>query len=170
MFAAPTPIPTPKPALPTTSAAPQRVLTHRQTYQVLSDFSRTDRIDLVKQGVPARLLTTLIEDMQTTQERLYAWLGIARATANRKVKADSLLNQDESERTLGLARLIGQVETVVAESGNPEGFAAAPWLAAWLQRPNAALGGRPPGDFVDTADGRALVSGLIAQMQSGAYA
>lgn len=158
-----------RPPLAASPAWP-KVLKGRRTYQALSDFSRTDRIDLVKQGVPARLLTTLVDDMQTTQERLYGWLGIARATANRKVKADSLLNRDESERTLGLARLIGQVETVVAESGNPEGFAAAPWLAGWLQRPNAALGGRPPGDFIDTADGRALVSGLIAQMQTGAYA
>jgi uncharacterized protein (DUF2384 family) len=39
-----------------------------------------------------------------------------------------------------------------------------------LERPNKALGSKAPGEFMDTADGRALVAGLVAQMQSGAYA
>jgi uncharacterized protein (DUF2384 family) len=56
------------------------------------------------------------------------------------------------------------------ESGEPEGFDAATWTANWLEEPNAALGGRAPGEFMDTADGRSLVAGLVAQMQSGAYA
>ena len=148
----------------------RRVLAGKATYLVFCDFSRVDRIDLVKEGVPARLLITLATDMHVPRERLYGWLGIARATANRKVQADEVLSQDESERALGIARLVGQVEKIVGESGNAEGFDAAPWTAAWLQRPNPALGGKAPGDFMDTADGRALVSGLIAQMQSGAYA
>ena len=42
--------------------------------------------------------------------------------------------------------------------------------SSWLQRPHSALGGQPPGELMDTADGRALVAGLVAQMQSGAYA
>ena len=125
---------------------------------------------MVKEGLPARLLTTLATDMHVPRERLYAWLGIARATANRKVKDDRMLSQDESERALGIARLVGQVGKIVAESGEPDGFDAARWTAAWLEEPNAALGGKAPGEFMDTADGRALVAGLVAQMQSGAYA
>lgn len=143
---------------------------HRDSYLAYCDLSRVDRIDLVRQGVPARLLVGLAGDMHVSRERLYAWLGIARATANRKVKADEVLSQDESERALGIARLVGQVEKIVGESGDPAGFDAARWTAGWLQRPNPALGGRSPGEFMDTADGRSLVSGLVAQMQSGAYA
>lgn len=129
-----------------------------------------ERIQMVRKGLPARMLTTLASDMQLPRERLYAWLGIARATANRKVKDDLLLSQDESERTLGIARLIGQVEHIVTESGEPAGFNAAHWTAQWLAEPNPALGGTPPGEFLDTADGRAMVAALVAQMQSGAYA
>lgn len=134
------------------------------------DASSVDRIGIVKAGLPARLLTTLADDMHVTRERLYRWLGIARATANRKVKADEVLSQDESERALGIARLVGFVEKIVAESGEPAGFDSARWTATWLERPNNALGGKTPGDFMDTTDGRALVAGLVAQMQSGAYA
>jgi hypothetical protein len=33
-----------------------------------------------------------------------------------------------------------------------------------------ALDGKAPGELMDTVDGRALVSDLLAQQQSGAYA
>lgn len=163
------------PAAPAAAAAPwhpvlSRVLSGGHGYLALCDLSRVDRIGLVREGVPARLLVSLAGDMHVSRERLYGWLGIARATVNRKVKAGEALNQDESERALGIARLVGQVEKIVAESGDAAGFDAAGWTAAWLQRPNPALGGKAPGDFMDTADGRALVSGLVAQMQGGAYA
>jgi len=148
----------------------QRAMEGEATYLVLYGFNRVDRIGLVRQGLPARLLTTLASDMDVPRERLYAWLGMARATANRKVKDGSVLSQDESERALGIARLVGQVEKIVSESGQADGFDAARWTAQWLDEPNAALGGKPPGEFMDTADGRALVAGLVAQMQSGAYA
>jgi putative toxin-antitoxin system antitoxin component (TIGR02293 family) len=141
-----------------------------RTYAAFYDVGRVDRIGIVKAGLPARLLTTLADDMHVTRERLYGWLGLSRTTANRKVKVDDILSQDESERALGIARLVGQVERLVCESGDPQGFDAARWTASWLDQPNAALGGRSPGEFMDTADGRALVSGLVAQVQSGAYA
>lgn len=161
---------------PSTPAAARRYAVQRalaaknRTYVDFWDVSPVDRIDIVKAGLPARVLTSLADDMHVTRERLFGWLGIARATANRKVKAGEVLNQDESERALGIARLVGQVERIVADSGERSGFDAAKWTASWLKRPNNALGGKPPGQFMDTADGRALVSGLVAQMQSGAYA
>ena len=151
-------------------ALPRALRGKGSTYLGYHDASNVERIGIVKAGLPARLLTTLADDMHVTRERLYRWLGIARATANRRVKADELLSQDESERALGIARLVGLVEKIVAESGEPAGFDAARWTATWLERPNNALGGKTPGDFMDTADGRALVAGLVAQMQSGAYA
>ncbi len=148
----------------------QRLVAGEPAYSAIYGFGRTDRIGIVKQGLPARLLATVAKDMDVSRERLYDWLGIARTTANRKIKDDELLSQDESERVLGILRLIGQVQTIVAESGGPDGFDAARWTAAWLEEPNAALGGQAPCAFMDTADGRALVRGLVAQMQSGAYA
>lgn len=139
-------------------------------YQVLFSFGRTDRIGVVRDRIPARILLTLAADMNVPRDRVTAWLGISRSTANRKVKDGDLLSQDESERALGIARLVGQVQKIVAESGESARFDAARWTAQWLAQPNPALGGKMPGDYMDTADGRTLVSGLVAQMQSGAYA
>lgn len=77
---------------------------------------------------------------------------------------------EQGERVVALAKMIGQVQTMVAESGDPEGFDAAQWLASWLERSVPALGGRCPGEYMDTAEGRELLSQLLAMTQSGAYA
>ena len=131
------------------------------------------RAALVKEGAPASLLPAPAAARAVPKERLYETIGGARATADRKLRADARLDPDATERALGLARLLGQVEQMLAESGDPEqaaDFDAAAWVADFLGRPHPALGGRRPGDLMDTADGRGVVSALVAQMQSGAYA
>lgn len=133
-------------------------------------FEPLTRVWLAREGVPAELLVTLAREMGMARDRLYSILGLARATANRKLQGGQRLSQDESERVLGLMRLIGQAEAIVAESGAPEGFDAPKWVAAWLDRPQPALGGQRPGELMDTAEGRAIVSDLLARMQTGAYA
>jgi uncharacterized protein (DUF2384 family) len=71
---------------------------------------------------------------------------------------------------IGIMDLVGQVEKMVTESGDKEAFDAAKWTAQWLDESNSAPGGRTPGDLLDSAEGRTIVSRLVAQMQSGAYA
>ena len=58
---------------------------------------------------------------------------------------------------------------MIEESGNPEGFNAAEWVARWMDRPLPALDGQRPAELMDTSDGQALVSNIVARMQSGAY-
>lgn len=129
-----------------------------------------DRIAIIRGRVPATYLIALCQSMRIPREQLYGTLHLARATVDRKIQKRQRLSQEDSERILALVRLIGQVDSIVQESGDPDGFDAARWTAQWLQRPHAALGGRAPGELLDTADGRALVSDLLAQQQSGAYA
>ena len=68
-----------------------------------------------------------------------------------------------------MARLVGQAQAMIEESGDPTGFNAAEWVAQWLARPVGALGGRRPGELMDTAEGQALVSNLLNRAVSGAY-
>ncbi len=142
----------------------------RRDYQVFCDFSRTERIGIIKKGLPAMVLEKFAADMDVRREVVLDWLAISRATASRKVRDRALLSRDESERALGMGRIVGRVGRIVCESGDPEGFDAAKWTAAWLDRPNPALGGQRPSVYMDTADGRALVAGLLFQMQSGTCA
>jgi uncharacterized protein (DUF2384 family) len=108
--------------------------------------------------------------MAVSRDRIYEWVRIPRATGNRKISADADLNQDETERMVGIMDLVGQVEKMVSESGDKQGFDAAQWTARWLDEANSALGGQTPGDLMDSAEGRAIIGKLVAQMQSGAYA
>jgi putative toxin-antitoxin system antitoxin component (TIGR02293 family) len=129
-----------------------------------------ERDTLVKAGVPSDFAVVIIESMGLTKERFYKVLNLSRSTFERKLEANAEMSTAESERVIGLSKLIGQVQAMVAESGNPEGFDAARWFAAWMAAPAPALGGRKPEELLETADGREAVSRLLSQMQSGAYA
>ena len=92
------------------------------------------------------------------------------ATMNRRVKSKDRLPPTESDRVRCVTRLVGQIQNIVEESGNPLGFDAAAWISRWLNEPLSALGGVHPLDLLDTTEGQALVSNTLAQIQSGAYA
>jgi uncharacterized protein (DUF2384 family) len=68
------------------------------------------------------------------------------------------------------AKLVREVETMVAQSGARANFDAAKWVHDWIRHEVPALDGRRPIDLLDTMEGRALVSMTLARMQSGAYA
>lgn len=150
------------------AVAPYRV--KRMHFAALLDCEAAQRIALARDGVSAAWLGKLAMRMDIPQERVFSYLGIPRSTAIRKIQQDKPLATDEGERVLGLARLIGLVEKIVRESGEQKGFDGARWIASWLEQPLPALAGQTPGALMDTATGQQLVAGLLAQMQSGAYA
>lgn len=128
------------------------------------------RVGAIKRGIRPEFVDEIAGEMQLPKERLLGALGLSVATVNRKRGESKPLSKDESERVLGMARLVGQVESMVQASGDPTGFNAAPWLARWLEEPLPALGGHAPAELMDTAEGQAIVSNLLARAQSGAYA
>ena len=79
------------------------------------------------------------------------------------------IRDDETDRARAIGRLVKRVQTIVEESGNPEGFNAVEWVTRWIERPCPALGGKTPNEFMGTEDGQALIENLISRMQSGAY-
>lgn len=133
-------------------------------------FNPQDRIAIIRRGIPAASIGSLSSRMGMSKETLLASLGLPRATISRKEKDATVLSKDETERVLGFETLIGIVEDMVEESGNPSGFDAARWLAGWMTRPLPALAGATPASYMDTFEGQKLVGELLAMMQSGAYA
>jgi putative toxin-antitoxin system antitoxin component (TIGR02293 family) len=131
--------------------------------------SRMQRVKIVKKGVPARYTGVLAAGMRMSKDKFYSTVGLPRATVDRKVRANKRLNLDESERVVGIARLVGQAQSLVQDSGGPADFDGARWLAEWSSGRCRARR-EAPGEFMDTSEGRALVSDLLAQQQSGASA
>lgn len=140
------------------------------SYVSLFQAAPEDRVKLIRQGVKAMALVDTSKIMGISREHLFVTLNLPAGTVKRKIAQDELLSPDQSERVIGLQKLIGQVESMVTESGNPAHFDPAKWIATWLETPCNALGGDRPAEYMDTIEGQRIVSNLLGMMQSGAYA
>lgn len=129
-----------------------------------------DRSVLVKKRAPSNMVFVISKDMNIPKDRFVQIMGLSRATVARKMASKTDLSVNESERLVGIAKLIGQVETMVNQSGATDGFKPAEWFGEWIEQPAAAFGGIKPEELLDTSDGREAVAKLLSQMQSGAYA
>jgi putative toxin-antitoxin system antitoxin component (TIGR02293 family) len=156
------------PKVPRTRA-PFDVLEFRKAYCASSG----DRLLVIKYGVPAVKVYDLASTLNVSQDEMVKRLGLSKSTIGRKVQAGDTLSAEQSERVVGMAKLIGLVQSIVDESGDADstaGFDEVAWLEKWLSEPNPALGGALPSSYLDTREGQEILSTLIRQMQSGAYA
>jgi len=157
----------------TTQAAPATEAKRRRlriSYLDMYRASPLERITIIKRGIRAIEAKRIIAQFAIGRGMVLKALNVSPATFNKKVKQDQNLSPSESERVIGIAKLVGQLEALIQESGNLQGFDAAAWMSRWLNDPNPALGGTRPIDLMDTMEGQALVSTTLAQLQSGAYA
>lgn len=152
-------------------AAPQNPQPGRDlSYRELFFASPVQRMKIIKHGVSARWAKTLFADLSIGQGPALEALKLSAATVNRKAAKGIDLSQEESEKVIGMGKLLGQVQAMVEESGAPEGFDAGAWLSEWLRTPLPAFGGDRPIDYMDTMEGQTLVSNTLLMMQTGAYA
>jgi len=133
------------------------------------NVSSLERISWIKKGIPAVEAKRLFVDLPIGQGVAFKALNLPIATVNKKAKQGETLSREESERVVGFARLVGQLEAIIQESGDPTGFDARAWMARWLTEPLPAFGGVRPVDLIDTMEGQGLVSSALAMLQSGAY-
>ncbi len=128
-----------------------------------------ERDCFVREGVPADYIDGLADRLGESSSKLYTLLHIPFARATRRKPENARLSVESSDRVVGFAKLIGQIETIMQESGNPERFNAAHWLRDWISRPSAALGNHRPEELLYTSDGREMISEILARGQTGAY-
>jgi putative toxin-antitoxin system antitoxin component (TIGR02293 family) len=128
-----------------------------------------ERIEMIRRGIPAAEAKRLFVELPIGQGVAFDALNLSTATVNKKAKQGDTLSRDESERIVGFAKLVGQLEAMILESGNPEDFDSGAWMARWLTEPLPAFGGARPADLIDTMEGQGLVSSALAKLQSGAY-
>lgn len=148
----------------------ERSSTRLSPYLALYYAEPMERIATIRQGVAATEAKTMLDDLSLGQDFGLRALGLSVATVNKKAKIGDRLSVDESERVIGFARLIGQLEAMIEEAGDGSDFDAYGWMGRWLTEPLPALGQIRPADLIDTMEGQALVGKALAQIQSGAYA
>lgn len=137
------------------------------TYLEAFHATPIERVRLIKAGLPAAAVKEIWADFTPSSGIIFESLRISRASIVTGAARGQVLPTAPSERILGLLALVGQVEAMARPA---EGFRAPKWMAAWLTEPAPALGGQRPAAFLDTMEGRSLLSSLLAQMQSSAYA
>jgi len=131
--------------------------------------STDQRVELIRAGVPAIVIEEIGGRLGMPKRRLYESLKFPRATIDRKIKEGGKLSPDQSERILGLQRLVQEVGHIVDESGDPAGFDAPAWVGRFLEAPWAVLGGRRPAEYMDTIEGQQLVINLLRRVQAGVH-
>jgi putative toxin-antitoxin system antitoxin component (TIGR02293 family) len=144
------------------------------SYATIANQSPSENSDIVHRGIGAAFVRRLAHDLEIDQSTLTDHMGIARSTFSRKLKNDEALSHGDGAIALGVARIIGEVDRMLRESGDPEqmgaSFDVAEWTGQWLKQPVGALGNRRPLDYLDNAFGQETVLQIIRQMQSGAFA
>lgn len=136
-------------------------------FSAVYDAAPRERIDIIQIGIDAELIPILAKALNIRREQLIDDLGFGRSSIARKVRNKEKLSTDQSERVVGVMKLIGLVEKTVAESGEAKGFDAAQWVGRWMQQPNRGLGGRRPADLMGIVEGQEMVSNLLLSAQAG---
>lgn len=140
------------------------------SYLAVYRASSLERIDMIRRGIPASEAKRICAELSIGQGAGFKALNLSTATVNKKARLGETLSPEESERIVGFAKLVGQLEAMIQDSGNPANFNARAWMARWLTESLPAFGGIRPADLIDTMEGQGLVSVALAQIQSGAYA
>ena len=119
-----------------------------------------DWIEVIRQGIPAGAVESLLKALRVSQSDLARALGISERTLARR-KREGTLNSEESAKLLRLARVVGRANEVFED---PE-----PALH-WLKSPNSALGGKTPFSLLDTDIGAESVLDTLGRIEHGVFA
>lgn len=139
-------------------------------FQQLNSASLGEREAVIRRGVSAVELEDLGAWLGLPLLELSRALGVPSSTIRRKAKNSEPLPAEQGERVLGLQCIVGQIQTMVEECGDPTNFDAAAWTGDWLTAPQPALGGRLAMEFLGTVTGLQLLSELLMKNVTGAYA
>jgi len=128
-------------------------------------------VEIERAGVQGTLLKDLSRRMEIPSSRIFAMLGVPKATAEKKAAAGEMVAGCGGQAALGMVRLLGIADRIVANSTAKEAqtFDSAKWLGQWIERAQPALGGRKPADLLDTPTGIEVVARLLGSIESGAY-
>src|SRR5687767_6325899 len=95
-----------------------------KNFAVLFRAPPAERVKVIKDGVRADFILEIAKSMGTSKEALLKQLGLSRATIDRKVRNDRVLSTDEGQRVIGMAKLVGLVETMAEQSDDSHNFDA----------------------------------------------
>jgi putative toxin-antitoxin system antitoxin component (TIGR02293 family) len=122
--------------------------------------SSLDWVGMIREGIPAAAVESILSVAQLSQSELAQALGIPARTLARR-KREGVLNSEESSKLVRLARVVSRASEVFDDP------AAA---VDWLKSPNAALRGNAPLSLLDTDIGAESVLDTLGRIEHGVFA
>ena len=122
--------------------------------------SSLDWIRMIREGIPAAAVESILSAARLSQSELARALGIPERTLARR-KREGVLSSEESSKLLRLARVISRASEV---------FDDAATVIDWLKSPNAALRGNAPLNLLDTDIGAEGVLDTLGRIEHGVFA
>lgn len=123
-----------------------------------------ERIEMVRAGFPVSFFSKAAKLLRITPDQLCKVLCISKTSIARKKQSEKSLSLAESERVLGILMLVGQVEAIMAESGDDSAeFDAGAWTSSWINEPLPGLNHLAPRQLLDTDEGQRLVRRILSQ-------
>lgn len=144
---------------PETFRAVETLLGGRNVLRV-KPHSTLDWIEVIRRGIPAAAVESLLKALRVSQSDLARSLGIPERTLARR-KREGVLNSEESAKLLRLARVVGRANEV---------FEDVEAARHWLKSPNAALGGGTPLSLLDTDIGAENVLDTLGRIEHRVFA
>jgi putative toxin-antitoxin system antitoxin component (TIGR02293 family) len=139
--------------------------------QEVSAATPMEIVEIERHGVQGIFLKDLSKRMSLPTTRIFAILGVPKATAEKKAASGEFVTGAGGQAAIGMIKLLGIARDIV-DNSTAEGarnFDSAKWLGEWIERPQPALGGRKPSDLIDTPTGVEVVARLLGSIESGAY-
>ena len=122
--------------------------------------STLDWIEVLRKGIPAAAVDSLVKAMRLSQSELARALGIPERTLARR-KREGVLSSEESAKLLRLARVVGRATEVFED---PEA------ALNWLKSPNSSLSGATPLSLLDTDIGAENILDTLGRIEHGVFA
>jgi putative toxin-antitoxin system antitoxin component (TIGR02293 family) len=119
-----------------------------------------DWIELIRQGIPAAAVDSVLTAIRVSRSDLAKLLGIPERTLARR-RREGTLNSEESSKLLRVARVVGRATEV---------FEDAEAALDWLKAPNSALQRKRPLSLLDTDIGAESVLETLGRIEHGIFA
>ncbi len=125
-----------------------------------SPRSPLDWVSVIRLGISATAVETLVTALRISRAELSQALGIPERTLARR-KREGALSSEESAKVVRLARVVQRAEEV---------FENLDVAVDWLKSTNPSLSGETPLSLVDTEIGAELVLDTLGRIEHGVFA
>lgn len=129
-----------------------------EVLEIDEPHSSVDLVDLVRNGLPSKGVTSLSHKLGISPGELSKYLHVSLKTLQRY--KDKVLDINMSDRLLTVALVYSKCVDVFGSEKNS---------VAWLKSPVHALNGARPLDYLDTNAGAKMIMNLLGRIEYGVY-